>query len=226
LLPLANAITIHFSSALFLTAFSALLLREPVGASRSMALGLGFLGVVAMAKPTQLVWDAGIGVALLFAIIDAVIMLNVRILTRTDSSAAIVIYFSLFASLVTGLALPFIWHTPTLTDAVLLSVLGLGGGLGQLFLTQAYRHAPAATVAPMIYSALLWSMMLGFLFWGEVPTLTLLMGASLIVVSGLYIIYEEATKHHPITVLPPQALGDEDENKDQEPQRGRVDFST
>ncbi len=91
-------------------------------------------------------------------------------------------------------------------DWLLLIILGLGGGIGQLCVTQAYRHASAATVAPMIYSALLWAMFYGYMFWGEIPDSTLITGAIFIVASGLYIIYRETRRHVPVTASTPQAV--------------------
>ncbi len=191
LLPLADATTIIFSETLFLTALSALYLREKVGIHSWLAVIIGFIGVIVIARPTGDVFNIGILFGVTFALADAFFMVNARIMTRTDNSAAIVVYFSLFISIITGAILPFVWETPTWYDALILILLGIGGGVGQICITQAYRFASAATVAPMIYSSLLWGILFGFIFWGEIPDAALWLGSSLIVGSGLYIVYRE-----------------------------------
>lgn len=206
LLPLADAVCLHFSETLFLTAFCAWFLKEKTGWQRWTAVLVGFAGVLVMLRPTGNVLNLGAIYALIFALGDAFFMMNARILTRTDHSVTVVIYFSMVASILSGLTLPWYWQTPGLSDFLLLVLLGLGGGLGQLFLTFAYRYASAATVAPMIYTALIWAMLFGYLFWGDVPDLTLIFGSVLIVSSGLFILYRETRKKAAITVRAPQSV--------------------
>lgn len=191
-MPLAEAVSIHFSEIFILTAMSAVILREKVGFHAWLAICAGFLGVLIVFRPTGDFINMGAVYGLAFAVGDAIYMLNARILTRTHSSTAVVIYFGLMVSLVTGLMLPWFWVTPDLEGFLRLILLGLGGGVGLYWVTQAYKYAPASVVAPMIYSALLWNMILGYVFWNDVPDSTLLLGAFLIVSSGLFIIYKEA----------------------------------
>ncbi|MEN8236683.1 MAG: DMT family transporter [Pseudomonadota bacterium] len=203
LLPLADAVCLHFSETLFLTAFCAWFLKEKAGSLRWSAVLVGFAGVLVVMRPTGDILNLGAIYALTFALGDAFVMMNARILTRTDHSVIVVTYFSAVVSVLTGLTLPFYWQMPGMMDLLLLIFLGLGGGLGQLFVTFAYRHAPAATVAPMIYTALLWAVLFGYIFWGEIPDLTLILGGALIVSSGLFIIYRETRKQVEVTVQAP-----------------------
>jgi drug/metabolite transporter (DMT)-like permease len=206
LMPLADAITIHFSETFFLTALCSLFLKEHAGFHSWISIIIGFLGVFIIARPSGAVSFLGVLAGVLFALGDAFFMMNARILTRTDHSGGIVIYFSLIASLLTASLLPWVWVTPTSLDCLILILLGIGGGFGQLCIIQAYRYAPAAIVAPMIYSALIWSILFGYLFWNEVPDWMLGLGSSLIVSSGLYIIYKENRKHKLITAVYPQTI--------------------
>ncbi|MBL0942605.1 MAG: DMT family transporter [Alphaproteobacteria bacterium] len=206
LMPLADAVTIHFSETFFLTVLSSVLLREHAGPHGWISIIIGFLGILIIVRPSGVVTPLGVLAGILFALGDAIFMINSRVLTRTDSSVRIVIYFTLIASLLTACFLPWVWIQPTLLDGIVLITLGIGGGIGQLCIIQAYRYAPAAIVAPMIYSALLWSVLFGYIFWDEVPDGMFFLGSSLVVLSGLYIIYQENRKHIHITAAPPQTV--------------------
>lgn len=90
------------------------------------------------------------------------------------------------------MVLPFVWITPDLKGWIALISLGIGGGLGQLCVTTAYRYAPAGILAPMIYSAMLWSVLLDITLYGNWPTESLLLGCGIIIASGLVIVFHEA----------------------------------
>jgi drug/metabolite transporter (DMT)-like permease len=116
-------------------------------------------------------------------------------LTRSESTAAIVFYTALFMSLGSLPVLPFYWIAPSPVDLVLLSSIGLIGGISQYWVTQALHYAPAAVVSPFNYMALIRSAMLGFLMWGEVPTMAMIIGAVIVTLSGFYLLRHETT--HP-----------------------------
>jgi drug/metabolite transporter (DMT)-like permease len=211
LMPLAEAVSIHFSETFILTALCAWILKEKVGIQAWAAIAVGFLGVLIIFRPSTEILNLGALCGLAFAFGDSIYMLNARILTRTHSSTAVVLYFGLMVSLITGCLLPWFWVTPDLDGFLRLVLLGLGGGIGLYWVTQAYRHAAASVVAPMIYSALIWNMLLGYVFWGDKPDMTFFMGATLIVGSGLYIIYRETRQHIEVTARAPTAVPDEEE---------------
>ncbi|MBX9696719.1 MAG: DMT family transporter, partial [Alphaproteobacteria bacterium] len=177
-LPLAEVTTLCFTSIFFVTLFAALLLKEHVNFHQWFAVLAGFIGILIIAQPNSSLPFSGIMTALCFSVIDALIMINARILTRNDSSYLVVLYFSLFSSLSALIFLPFEWSTPTAPDLVKLMTLGIAGGIGQILITKAYEKAPAAFVAPMIYTAILWSILFGMIFFGEMPNLRLLIGCS------------------------------------------------
>lgn len=190
-LPFADATTLSFSSIFFITVLAAVFLKERLSLVRIAVIICGFIGVIIVAKPSGNISILGATFSLLYAVADATVLLFIRIMTRTHKSSVLVFSFTFFSTLITAAFLPFVWKTPTLLDLSKFVLLGIGGGLGQFFITQAYRYAPAAIVAPMVYSATLWSTLLGFVFWNEVPGTHFWIGGSLIIMSGLYIMWRE-----------------------------------
>jgi drug/metabolite transporter (DMT)-like permease len=195
LLPLTQSTALSFSSPLFMTALSALILKEPVGPHRWAAVAIGFVGVLIMVHPDPSRF-AGVGVilALVGAVAAAGAMIAIREIGRTEPGPTIVFYFTL-AGMVLGLAsLPFGWVIPDLATLGLLIFAGLIGGLGQLLLTEALRRAPVAVVAPFDYTQLVWASLLGFFVWGETPQALTLIGAIVVAASGVYILLRETRR--------------------------------
>ncbi len=192
-LPLGELAAIVFSAPLIITALSGPLLGEHVGAHRWTALLIGFLGVLLIVRPTG---DAAVdwaGVAALASsFFYALAMIQTRRLTRTDSSAGMLVYSAVFMTLVSIVTWPFQWVTPGRFDLLLLVTLGLLGGFSHYAMIQAYRLAPVYVVAPFDYTHLVWAMALGYLIWAEVPTVGMLVGATVVVSSGLYVLGREA----------------------------------
>jgi len=192
-LPLGDMAAIFFSAPLMITALSGPLLGERVGAHRWTALLIGFLGVLLIARPSSDAtgnW-AGI-VALVSSLFYALMMIQTRRLTRTESSAAMLVYSAMFMTLVSIVTWPFQWVTPGSFDTMLLVALGLLGGISHYIMIQAYRLAPVYVVAPFEYTHLVWAMVLGYLIWAELPGMAMLVGAAVIVGSGLYVLAREA----------------------------------
>lgn len=191
-LALTEATAFTFAAPLFMTALSALMLREPVGRHRWGAVLVGFLGVLIMVRPQPGHMNVpGVAFGLTAALGSALAMVQIRQIAVTEKGPTIVFYFTL-AGTVLGLTVSaFHWVTP---DALTLAVLiggGLVGGVGQLFLTEAIRVAPVGVVAPFDYSQLIWATILGFLIWGELPKALTLAGAFVVAASGLYILHRE-----------------------------------
>lgn len=189
-LPLAEVTTLCFTSIFFVTLFGAFFLKESANRSQWIAVITGFMGVIVIAQPGQDLFEGGLIYALLFSVIDAFIMINARILTRHDSSYLVVFYFSLFSSVLGLFFLPIAWTTPTFPDLLKLICLGIAGGVGQILITKAYSLAEAAFVAPMIYTAILWNILFGFILFSERPTLRLIIGSLIIMSCGLLILRE------------------------------------
>jgi drug/metabolite transporter (DMT)-like permease len=192
LLPLADAISLSFAAPLFLTALSWPLLHEAVGKYRWSAVLAGFVGVLVMARPIGGGDAAGIVCGVLNALFGALGSIAVRGLSRTESSQCVVFYMGLFIALFALPLLPFVWVRPDFFGLLGLLSLGLVGGVGQYWTTQALYYAPAAVVAPFNYTAIVWGLLLGFLFWHEVPDLWMILGALIVTASGLYILRREA----------------------------------
>lgn len=197
-MPLADAVAITFSTPMFLTLLSIPMLGERVGPHRWAAVLLGFAGVLLMIRAGGALGgglaSTGALLALATAAISAHVTILVRRMTLTDSSAALVIYQTLILTALTAALLPFDWQTPSGQDALLLAGTGFLAGIGQFWWTQAFRFAPAAVAAPFSYLAMVWSLGLGYLVWGDVPTSMLIAGAAVVVVSGLYILYRETVR--------------------------------
>jgi drug/metabolite transporter (DMT)-like permease len=197
LLPLADAVALTFAAPLFLTALSWPILKERVGRERWIAVSVGFVGVLVMARPSGAGSWAGMAYALLCTVCNAVGTLTVRGLTRTESTASIVFYTALFMTLGTLPVLPFYWVTPGPVDFALFCSIGLIGGVSQYWTTQALYYAPAAAVSPFNYTALIWGSILGFSVWDEVPTVPIIIGSAIVTLTGLYLLRHEAFRGGP-----------------------------
>ena len=188
-LPLADVYVISFAAPLFLTALSAPLLGERVGARRWGAVLIGFCGVLVIAQPSL---DAPPPLPLMVGLVGAaayaLAMIAVRSLAPTENSLSLVVYFLLVAGTVGGVAAIPVWVQPGLADLAIMLAIGVFGAGAQWLLTEAFRLAPAATLAPLEYAGLVWALLFGFAVFGDVPTLSVLAGGALIVASGLWVL--------------------------------------
>lgn len=207
LLPIADAVALGFAAPLFLTALSVPLLGERVGIHRWSAVLVGFAGVVIMARPTGAMINAGTMAAIGAAMFSALAMISVRRLSRTEHPATIIFYFALTGTIVTGLALPFFWTAPDMLGMAVMATIGLVGGMAQYCVTLAFRLAPAVVVSPLNYTAIVWASVLGFAIWGEIPTLPVLAGAAIVILSGIYILYRETRRGVSVVKVAPTHSG-------------------
>ncbi len=196
-LSLADAYSLFMSAPLLMTALSVPLLREHVGWRRWTAVLVGLAGVFIVLRPsgTNLITLGGIA-ALGSALGYAISALTIRILSRTDTGAATVIWSLAFITLVSGAFCLTSW-TPLRGDHVpWVIALGVSGAIGQHLITQAFRAANPAVVAPLEYTALAWGMLFDWLFWTTIPSLRMLGGAAIIIASGTYVIHRERVTTH------------------------------
>jgi drug/metabolite transporter (DMT)-like permease len=191
LLPYADATVLMFISMLFLVILSQPILKEHVSRVQWVAVGLGFCGVIILASPTGQINTLGIALGVFSAFVEALLLLNGRLLTRKDSSTTIVFYSTLFGFVVSLIGLPFVWKTPSLKDFLMLSLLGLGGGLGHVMQTAASKYATSGVIGPAIYTAMIWGVVIGSLIFHEPLTHELLLGGGLIISTGLWVIWSE-----------------------------------
>ena len=191
-LPLAEAYAIFFVAPLMITALSVPLLGERVGLNRWLAIGVGFVGVLIVLRPTGAGMASLAGVAVLLAAAGyAISAITVRVLSRTDTTISMVFWLtSMLAVFGTLVALPE-WTPVRREDWFVLAALGLSGAFGQYAITVAFARGQASVVAPFEYTALAWGLTVDWLLWNTYPDLYMLLGASVIIASGLYLIRHE-----------------------------------
>ncbi len=201
LLPLPEVTAIGYASPLLVVVFGAVLLGESVHKVRLAAVAMGLAGVLVVLSP-RLGLDGttgtgnaremlGVAVTLSGAALAALAQVFVRRLTATEGTAAIVFWFTATSTALSLLTLPFGWLVPTLYEAALLVLAGLLGGLGQILLTSAYRHAEAGLVAPFDYASMILAIAIGYVVFSEVPARTTVIGATIIIAAGILIIWRE-----------------------------------
>ena len=196
-LTLANSVALGFLAPLFMTVLSVPMLGERVGIHRWGAVVVGFLGVLFMARPSGEVFQIGTVFGIANALFWAIGSLSVRQLTRTESSASITFYTHLFSTLILAVALPVFWLKPSWQGLLAMGGLGLMGGISQYWTTQAFSYAPASAVAPFNYTQMIWAVLFGFIVWGDLPTVDLMIGVALVIASGLYILHRETRHRRP-----------------------------
>ncbi len=197
-LPLVDATAISFASPLITVALAALILKERVRIYRWSAVAVGFVGVVVMLAPYLEVGHVaatgpaiGAAFAIAAAFCNAGTVIQTRRLTDSETTSAIVFYFSLFCAVAGLLTLPFAWHPPTGVEFVELAAIGVLGGISHILLTESYRFAPASLLAPFDYTAMVWAFVLGYAMFGETPTPVVFLGAVIIAAAGLFVIWRE-----------------------------------
>ena len=199
-LPLPEVTALNYAMPLLVVVFAAMFLDEKVGVFRLGAVALGLIGVLIVLAPrvTALEGDTvrtmeavGAVIVVLGAVCGALAQIFIRKMVATEEVSAIVFWFSCTSTVMALMTLPFGWVVPSTGQAVALVVIGLVGGLGQIFLTSSYRYADASLVAPFDYASMLFAILIGYFLFSEVPTLQMLSGASLIILAGIIIILRE-----------------------------------
>jgi drug/metabolite transporter (DMT)-like permease len=200
-LPLAEAYTIFFVAPLLITLLSGPVLGERVGTARWVAIAVGLVGVLVVLRPTGTgMFTLAGGAVLLAATSYAVSAITVRIVNRTDSLDSQLFWLMALVALGAGaMALPH-WVPVRMEHAWILCGIAVTGFLGQLSITQAFRHGEASAIAPFEYSALAWGLAIDWLLWRTLPDGWMLAGAAIIVGSGIYLVRHEtvhAESEHP-----------------------------
>ena len=199
-LPLPEVTAIGFAAPLMTVLLAAVLLGERLRAFRLGAVALGLVGVGVMIWPrlTILAGDApdhlamlGVGLVLCSAALRSLAQIHIRKLAQVEQTSAIVFYFSLTATLLSLLTVPFGWVVPSWEHAVMLILAGVFGGVAQIFLTSSYRFADASVIAPFDYASMIFALIIGYFVFDEVPTGMMLIGAVIVIFSGILIIWRE-----------------------------------
>ena len=198
LLPLPEVTAIGYAAPLLVVVFAAMFLNEDVRAFRLSAVALGMVGVLIVLSPRLSVGASlnssetlGAIVVLMGAVLAALAQVFVRKLVATESTAAIVFWFTITSSIMALFTLPWGWVVPSWQIALMLVKAGFLGGIGQIFLTSSYRYAEASLVAPFDYTSMMLALLIGYFIFDEVPTGTMLIGAGIVIFAGVLIIWRE-----------------------------------
>lgn len=204
LLPLAEAMAIGYASPLVIVVLAALVLGERIGVWRIAAVVGGFIGILVILSPhsidtgqsgaTELV---GALATLTSAFLAALAMIFVRRLTATETTASIVVYFSATATAGALLSVPFGWMVPPPGVLAVLVLAGILGGVGQILMTESYRHAEASVIATFEYTSMVWSLLFAMLLFDERPGPPVLIGMAIVVAAGLLVIARERRSRRP-----------------------------
>lgn len=199
LLPLPEVTAIGYAAPILVVVFATMFLGEDVRLFRLSMVALGMLGVMIVLSPrlslggtdTTHAEALGAMIVLMSAVCAALAQVFVRKMVATETTSAIVFWFSITATLMSLLTLPWGWVIPAPREAVLLILAGILGGVGQILLTSSYREADASLIAPFEYSSMLLALGVGYIIFDEIPSTTMLVGAAIIIAAGIAIILRE-----------------------------------
>ncbi len=191
-LPLSTAYSIYFVAPLLVAALSVPLLGERVGPRRWVAIGIGLLGVIVVLRPGVQGFISIPGLMVLAAATAyAIAAITVSLLTRTDTSQSMVVWFLVIMAIGAGLLAWPDWIPLRLADAPLVAGMGLAGALGQIALTRAFQLGEASMIAPLEYTGLVWVIGWDLMFWRQLPDAGTWAGAAIIMASGFYLLHRE-----------------------------------
>lgn len=197
LLPLPEVTAIGYATPIFTVILAAIFLGERIRLVRISAVALGLVGVMVVMWPRLTVTDLsntatlGAVLVLVASILRAMVQIHVRQLVQTEHTAAIVFWFSVTASVLSLLTIPFGWVWPSLMAACLLIGAGLVGGIAQILVTSSYRFGAASMLAPFDYSSMIFAVLIGWVIFSELPTLVMLIGSALVIAGGALILWRE-----------------------------------
>ncbi|THH34764.1 DMT family transporter [Aliishimia ponticola] len=197
LLPLPEVTAIGYATPIFTVILAAVMLNERIRLVRISAVALGLIGVMIVMWPRLSVSDltnaATIGALMVLgsSILRALVQVHVRQLVRTEHTAAIVFWFSVTATVLSLLTLPFGWVVPKISDLALLIGAGVIGGVAQILVTSSYRFGAASMLAPFDYASMLFAIVIGWVVFAELPTAAMLLGGCLVIAGGALIIWRE-----------------------------------
>lgn len=199
LIPLPEATAIGFATPIFTLILAAVLLGETIRMIRISAVLLGLVGVLVMLWPrlgsgTGLDDAATLGAVMILiaTIARGLVQIHIRQLVQTEHTAAIVFYFSVTATALSLLTIPFGWVMPDWDILLLLISTGFIGGVAQILVTSSYRFSPASMLAPYDYASMLFAIAIGYVWFSELPTLVMLAGAALVVTGNILVIWRES----------------------------------
>ncbi len=194
IMPLSENTAIMFFEPIFFLIMAHFLLKETVDRSRWMATILGFVGLMVILEPGTASFRVEAFVPMGAAALFAYLCIMAKRMISTEHTLTLLFYFGLGTTIFAGIFLPFFWQTPTLRELFFLALLGVGANLIQVCLFRAYSATDASALAPFRYTEFIVAATFGFIFFGQVPELTIIIGAAVIGASAFYISYMETKK--------------------------------
>ena len=198
-LPLATVVSISFAAPIFTTIFSIFLLSEKVGVYRWLAVIVGFIGILVITEPGITSLNIYYIFPIIFCIGLSYVAITIRILSSTEPVWLISLYFSISITLSSIFSIPLGWIMPSAKDFLILAMIGIFGGVANLWLSQSYKYSEVSLVTPLKYLALVFAIIFGYLIWDEIPTIKSLFGAGLVIFSTLIIYRREIYKKKTIS---------------------------
>ena len=190
-LPLATVVSISFAAPIFTTLMSIFFLSEKVGVYRWLAVIVGFVGIIIITQPGLSVLNIYYIYPIIFCLGLSYVAIAIRQLSTSEPVWLISFYFSASITILGILTLPLGWVLPTFKDFILLSLVGILGGVANLLLSQSYKLSEVSLVTPLKYLALIFGIIFGYLIWDEIPTITTLIGSLLVILSSVIIFRRE-----------------------------------
>jgi drug/metabolite transporter (DMT)-like permease len=194
LLPLATVITIMFASPIITAAVSLPMLAERVGPQRWIAILAGFAGVLIVIRPGAAGFEWALLVPVAAAVANSLRDVMTRLLSRTETSIAILFWSTLIVMAAGALTAPFGWQPVTATAAAWFVLAGVFNAAAHFLLIEALRLGEATAITPVRYTSLLWAAVIGYVVWRELPDAWVLAGSAVIIASGIYIVRAESRK--------------------------------
>tara|TARA_Y100001968_G_scaffold216550_1_gene199289 strand:+ start:779 stop:1597 length:819 start_codon:yes stop_codon:yes gene_type:complete len=199
-LPLATVVSISFASPIFTTIFSIFLLNEKVGFYRWLAVFVGFIGIIIISEPGFSSLNIYYIYPIIFCLGLSYVAIAIRKLSSTEPVWLISFFFSFSILIFSFFSLYQKWIMPSLIDLILLSSIGILGGIANLWLSQSYKFSEVSLVSPLKYLALVFAIVFGYFIWDEIPTIKTLMGALLVILSSFIIFRRELTMKKQLSV--------------------------
>ena len=199
-LPLATVVSISFAAPIFTTIFSIFLLSEKVGFYRWLAVLVGFIGIIIITEPGFSALNIYYIFPIIFCLGLSYVAITIRQLSSTEPVWLISLNFSIAITLASFCTIPYGWVLPDVKEFFLLSLIGMFGGVANLWLSQSYKYSEVSLVTPLKYLALVFAIIFGYFIWNEIPTWKTLFGAILVILSSIIIFRREISLKKQVTI--------------------------
>ena len=190
-LPIAESTAIGFTAPLFITALSVPLLKERVGIHRWAAVIIGLLGVLIIVRPGGGLWHWASSMVLIGTVFFSLFQIVTRMLATTENPHTTLLHTSIGGLFWISLAVPFVWQPASPEHWIVFLTTGSMGAMAHILMIAAFNRGEASLIAPFNYSKMIWSVILGYLMFGAIPSLNMWVGTAIIVGAGAYVLYRE-----------------------------------